>query len=551
MDKNKASSAGLAHIPSVGNDIYHTITGTAPCLNDASVATLTINPQPNAGADGATTVCDNSSTAIDLFSLITGEQSGGVWTRTTGSGGTFNAGAGAYTPAVGATTSTFTYTITGTAPCGNDASVATITVNPSPVISPLTINCTGSTLNTVVVNATVSVGTLEYQVDGLGYQASNTFSGLSTGNHTFDVRVLGSLCTASTGSQSISCNCSVVSNNTISADQTICEGDIPTGLTGSLPTITPVVGFTYQWEMSTNGGGSWTDVLGGTSQNYSPATLTQTTEYRRKVLITGCPESQSNIVTITVNPQSNAGADGATTVCDNSSTSIDLFSLITGEQSGGVWTRTTGSGGTFNAGAGTYTPAVGATTSTFTYTITGTAPCGNDASVATVTINPQPNAGADGATTVCDNSSTAIDLFSLITGEQSGGVWTRTTGSGGTFNAGAGTYTPAVGATTSTFTYTITGTAPCGNDASVATVTINPQPNAGADGATTVCDNSSTAIDLFSLITGEQSGGVWTRTTGSGGTFNAGAGTYTPAVGATTSTFTYTITGTAPCGNSS
>ena len=79
--------------------------------------------------------------------------------------------------------------------------------------------------------------------------------------------------------------------------------------------------------------------------------------------------------------------------------------------------------------------------------------------------------------------------------------------------------TPAAGATTSTFQYEITGTSPCPNDQSVATVNITPQANAGADGSTLVCDNSVAAIDLFSLIMGEQAGGVWTRLTGTGGTF--------------------------------
>ncbi|SEQ22751.1 hypothetical protein SAMN05444005_1151, partial [Flavobacterium urocaniciphilum] len=145
----------------------------------------------------------------------------------------------------------------------------------------------------------------------------------------------------------------------------------------------------------------------------------------------GCSVSISNSSTVVVNPQPNAGADGATTVCDNSVAAINLFGLITGEQAGGTWTRSSGTGGTFNAGAGTYTPAPGATTSTFTYTLTGVVPCTNDTSIATVNISPQPNAGADGATTVCDNSVAVINLFSLITGEQAGGTWTQTSGSGG------------------------------------------------------------------------------------------------------------------------
>jgi len=168
----------------------------------------------------------------------------------------------------------------------------------------------------------------------------------------------------------------------------------------------------------------------------------------------------------------NAGTDGSTTICDNSTTAINLFNLITGEQAGGTWSRVTGTGGTFVAASGTFTPAAGATTSTFRYVVTGTTVCANDTSIATVVINPQANAGADGSATVCDTLATAVNLYNLITGEQTGGTWSRVTGTGGTFNAAAGTFLPAVGATNSTFRYVKAGTAPCPNDTSVATVNI-------------------------------------------------------------------------------
>ncbi|MCF1545337.1 hypothetical protein, partial [Escherichia coli] len=78
---------------------------------------------------------------------------------------------------------------------------------------------------------------------------------------------------------------------------------------------------------------------------------------------------------------------------------------------------------------------------------------------------------------------------------------------GGVFNVAAGTFTKAVGATTSTFVYTLTGIAPCTNDLSVATVNIIAQPIAGTDVATTDCETSTTEINLATFITGEQTGG--------------------------------------------
>ena len=106
-------------------------------------------------------------------------------------------------------------------------------------------------------------------------------------------------------------------------------------------------------------------------------------------------------------------------MCENSTATISLFNLITGEQAGGyrVWTRLTGIGGIFDSIAGTYIPAVGATTSTFQFRIyDGDASCATDTSIATVNISPQANAGTDGSTTVCDNSTATITLANLITG---------------------------------------------------------------------------------------------------------------------------------------
>lgn len=165
-----------------------------------------------------------------------------------------------------------------------------------------------------------------------------------------------------------------------------------------------------------------------------------------------------------------AGFDGSITVCETSTASIDLYSIITGEDMGGVWTSTSGTGGTFNPAAGTYTPAIGATTLTFFYTTSAASPCPYDTSVATINVIPQPNAGFNGNLTVCQGSTTAVNLYDIITNEQPGGIWTRDSGTGGTFNAATGTYTPAAGATASTFSYTIAGTAPCINDSSLAII---------------------------------------------------------------------------------
>jgi hypothetical protein len=546
---NAAAGTFTPALDATTSTFTYTLTATAPCVNDSSVATVNINNQPNAGADGNTTVCDSSIAAINLFSLITGEDLGGTWTRTTGTGGTFNAAAGTYTPAPGATTSTFTYTLTATAPCVADSSVATVNIIPQ-------ANA-GADGNTTVCESSVAAINLFNLITG--EQAGGTWTRTTGTGGTFNAAA-GTFtpaldATNSTFTYTVTgvapCpNDTSVATVTISGqpdagtdgNTTVCDSSVAAINLFSLITGEDLGG---TWTRTTGTGGTFNAAAG----TYTPAPGATTSTFTYTLAASAPCIGDSSIATVNINPQPNAGTDGSTTVCESSVAAINLFTLITGEQAGGTWTRTSGTGGTFNAAAGTFTPALDATTSTFTYTLTGTAPCINDSSVATVNINGQPDAGTDGSTTVCDSSVAVINLFSLITGEDLGGTWTRTTGTGGTFNAAAGTYTPAPGATTGTFTYTLTATAPCVGDSSVATVNINPLPNAGADGSTTICESSVAVINLFNLITGEQAGGTWTRTTGTGGSFSAAAGTYTPALDATTSTFTYTVLGAAPCPN--
>ncbi|MBK8600092.1 MAG: proprotein convertase P-domain-containing protein [Flavobacterium sp.] len=535
------SSSGLI-TPSSSTPGPYTITYTIPasgsCPATTTTTTLTINAPPNAGVDGSVAVCDSSVASIDLFSLITGEQASGVWTQSSGSGGTFNAGVGTFVPALGASTSTFTYTVAGAGPCPPDSSVVTITINPQ-------ANAGADGSVTLCDSSVASIDLFSLitgeQAGGVWTQSSGSGGTFNAGAGTFVPALGASTSTfaytvAGAGpcppdSSVVTITINPQANAGVDGSVTVCDSSVTSIDLFSLIAGEQAGGV---WTQSSGSGGTFNAGVG----TFVPALGASTSTFTYTVAGAGPCPPDSSVVTITINPQANAGVDGSVTVCDSSVASIDLFSLITGEQAGGVWTQSSGSGGTFNAGVGTFVPALGASTSTFTYTVAGAGPCPPDSSVVTITINPQANAGVDGSVTVCDSSVASIDLFSLITGEQAGGVWTQSSGSGGTFNAGAGTFVPALGASTSTFTYTVAGAGPCPPDSSVVTITINPQPNAGVDGSVTVCDSSVASIDLFSLIAGEQAGGVWTQSSGSGGTFNAGAGTFCQRLGASTSTFT-------------
>ena len=259
----------------------------------------------------------------------------------------------------------------------------------------------------------------------------------------------------------------------------------------------------------------------------------------------GCPARNVSFP-IVIQRQPVAGIDNSITICDSNTTPIQLSSILTNEESGGTWTRLTGSGGVFNSN-GTYTTANAATSSTFLYTVTAVSPCVNVTNIATVVVNPRSNAGLDGALTRCDSNFTPINLASIISNQQSSGSWTRVSGIGGTFNAGAGTFSPALGATSSIFKYTVTGLVGCSDDESLATVTLNRQPQLGLNGSLAICEDFGSVIDLNTVISNQETGGIWSQSSGSGGVFNAGSGLYTPAFGANTSIFNYSISAVSPC----
>ncbi len=90
-----------------------------------------------------------------------------------------------------------------------------------------------------------------------------------------------------------------ITNNTISGNQTITEGQTASTLTGS----TPNGGngsYSYQWQRRTTG--SWNNISGANSRNYAPGSLTTTTEYRRIVSSGNAASNTSNSVTVTVTP---------------------------------------------------------------------------------------------------------------------------------------------------------------------------------------------------------------------------------------------------------
>ncbi|MFD2586696.1 T9SS type B sorting domain-containing protein [Croceitalea marina] len=79
-------------------------------------------------------ICNNDSSAINLYDVLVGETLGGFWIRESGTGGLFNAALGTFIPTLNATTSVFRYTV-----CDVSTSFATINIGDSSVDAPLDV----------------------------------------------------------------------------------------------------------------------------------------------------------------------------------------------------------------------------------------------------------------------------------------------------------------------------------------------------------------------------------------------------------------------------
>lgn len=93
----------------------------------------------------------------------------------------------------------------------------------------------------------------------------------------------------------------LITNNTLSANQTICAGSTPAKITGSVPLNGNGI-YTYTWQDSTEARPVWTDIPGAinlSSPDYQPPALTDTTRYRRIVYSSDCSDiSKSMIINV-------------------------------------------------------------------------------------------------------------------------------------------------------------------------------------------------------------------------------------------------------------
>ena len=205
------------------------------------------------------------------------------------------------------------YDVLVTGACSLPSAAATLTLLGIPTITTHPVNqstCLGSNATLTVV-ATGDALTYQWRKSGVNLLNGGNITGATSatliissttandaGN--YDVVISGTCSPSKTSNQITLAIQSVVSVTTQPQNRTACQNGSVTFTAAGTGTIT-----TIQWQVSTNGGTTWTDISGASS-----TTLTLTNvqpsqngyRYRLALSNAGCGAVNSNAATLTVNP---------------------------------------------------------------------------------------------------------------------------------------------------------------------------------------------------------------------------------------------------------
>jgi hypothetical protein len=555
---------------------------TSGCVSSArTLTTATINGSFAAGTIGSDQSICNGATPSGFTSIA--DASGGTgsisyqWqisTTSTTSGFSDISGAtlATYVPLSGITQTTYYRRAASTA---TDAAIyssaITVTVTALPTASsPIDNSRTGA--GPVIISASASAGaTLDW------YANSTGGSVLSGGNGvlTFTTPSISTTTTyfAQARNTTTGCNSSSriavlatingsFSAGAIGADQNICSGSTPSGLTS----VTDASGGTgtknYQWQSSTTSTTTgFTNIGSATSTTYNPTSLTTTTYYRRGVSTSTDSVVYSNAITITVNalPSSPTGTDGSS----SSSGTVAISGSVNAGETIDWYSGATG-GSPLSGGTGTTnftTPSISSSTVYYAQarnTTTGCISANRTAVTASITANATPTITTSGTLSSfssCIGFTSAeqsilvsgTDLVSDITVTAPSGYELALTSGGSFSNSVTLTHASATIAATPVYVrlkndattgvsgnITSTATNATSVDVSTGSATVNQIPSSptGIDGSRT---GSGTVAISGSVSTGETID--WYAGSTGGSPLTGGTGTTsftTPSISSTT-----------------
>lgn len=521
-----------------------TVTGTAGAEVKTVVITFIVTPGsgPSITAQPASqTICAAANTT---FSITSAAATSFQWQESTNGGGSWNniTNGGIYSGATTATLTltgvtavmnTYQYRCVASVLCGStNSNAATLTVNAAPSISsqPAASVVCGVTSTSFSVTAAGAGITYQWQsaatCAGPWTNLANAapYSGVTTATLTVNPTALAMNGTAyrcvitGTCAPAATSNCVTLTVNTPIAitsqpsNSTLCAG-LQTTFTVAATGTTP----TYQWQESTNGGGTWNNVAnGGVYSGVTTATLTLTgvtagmSGYQYRCIVNGaatCTSANSTAGILTVNtaPSITTQPVAATTLCAGNNVTYTVAAngtaptyqwQISTTGAGGPWTNVANGGVYSGATTASLTitgVTVGMSGSLYRCVVSGTCAPNATTNNAALTVNTPISITTQPVVTtnICATGSTSFTVAAA--GTTPTYQWQiSTTGAGGPWTniANGGVYG---GATTTTLTLTgitaamngsryrcvVTGAAPCGavnTDVNNGILNVTPQP---------------------------------------------------------------------------
>ena len=313
--------------------------------------------------------------------------------------------------------------------------------------------------------------------------------------------------------------------------------------------------------------GTWIRISGPnnptiTATNSATTTITGTVPgtyvFRWRITSGTCPNTE-DFVTITNAPAANAGPDQiGSAICGLTTVTLAGNNPSPGT---GLWTITSGAGGTIAAPASTYNTTfsgVAGSTYTLTWTIANGVSCSTSDNI-DITFNQTPTVNGISNQELCNGTSTAAITF---TGTLPGTIynWTNSaagiglpaSGSGNisAFTATNGGTSPVVATITVTPSFTNTGGIVCTGTPTSFTITVNPTPTVSSASSLSICNNAIVAYTPTSAVASTTFPWTASLTSGTISGFNvSGSGPINDILvnsGTASGTVTYVITPTGP-----
>ena len=534
------------------------ISNACPSNATSTAAILTINTPANITTQPtATTACVGAAASFTV--AATGSANAYQWQVSTDGGATFSdiTGATGLTfaiPAVSSTQTGYVYrvAITSCAPAVLYSSAVILTVSNQASIAAQPTNtpaCTGGSVSFSVV-ASGSALVYQWQVSTDGGITYNNIAGAnsnslllntvtsSMNNNRYRVFISNDCASNVTSNAGILIVSDPASVTAQPMSMNLCEGS-----TANFSVTATGTGITYQWQVSTDGGNTFTNIPGATNANLNVTGITASmnnNQYRAVLFSCSSTGLNSNTAQLTVNALANVSSQPAdASACVGSNVTFSVAS--SGSNVDYQWQLSTDGGITYNNIAG-------ATNTTLTLTNVGLS-LSNNRYRAIVSNACPSSATSNGAvllvtgnaaisvqpinTTVCATQNASFTSTAAGSAYQ----WQVSTDGGATFTDIAGANTTnlsipsvAVSLNGNKYRLSVAGCAAASLISDVVTLTVNSQAAIATQPASvTTCEGSSASFNA--TTTGSNVLYQWQISTDGGLTF-------TNIAGATAATYT-------------